>query len=308
MKENSDSIENIYQSLRPQLIAICFRMLGSLAEAEEIVQDSFVEFQKADRSEIKSAKAWLIRVCSNKAINLLKSAYKNRESYTGPWLPDEIPEGLAPWHERESASSQEHKIILAESLTTSFLLILETLTPEQRAVYLLNEIFDYSFKEVADFLNKEVAACRKIGQRARDAIEKKKRRFSDPPTEARETILKLYEFATNGDREGIKSILSDECELWGDGGGKVFSSGLVTDLESAIDFFEKLGASEAFQSNKYRLVFSQVNSRPGVVVSRKTDSEKWIIDTVISYEFDQDQIVRVYVQRNPDKLSSLLNA
>lgn len=286
-------------------MSLAFRMLGNLAEAEEIVQDTFLEYEKVSSKDIINHKAWLTKVCSNKSINYLKSAYKRREVYPGLWLPDEVPDSLKVWDNLGSEESLEGQIVLAESLTTSFLLLIEKLSPEQRVVYLLNEIFNYSFKEIAEFLNKEIPACRKIAQRARAALDSERKKFSDPPENSEEIIFKLYDYAKNGDRDGLKSLLSKDSELWGDGGGKVFASGLINKLDEIITFFERLGATKTFHSNSYKMEYCKVNSRPGVVVSKKEDSGLWIIDTVLSYEFHGKKIARVYAQRNPEKLESL---
>ncbi|OUR95678.1 hypothetical protein A9Q84_14345 [Halobacteriovorax marinus] len=307
MKKQKYSSEKLYIQFKPYMMSVAFRMLGNLAEAEEIVHDTFLEYEKASISDIINHKAWLTKVCSNKAINYLKSAYKRREVYPGIWLPDEVPESLQAWDNLSREISPEEQTVLAESLTTSFLLLIEKLSPEQRVVYLLNEVFDYSFKEISEFLNKEVPTCRKVAQRARAAISSEKKNFSPPPINAEEIIIKFYEHVKSGDREALKAILSKDSEIWGDGGGKVFAAGHITDLEETITFFERLGATKIFHSNLYKMEYCKVNSRPGIIFSKKEDSGLWTFDTIMSYEFHGSKIARIYAQRNPEKLKTLLS-
>lgn len=307
MKNEQGSLERLYSQHKSYLLSLAYRMLGSLAEAEELVHETFLEYQESSKtSKILKHKAWLTKVCTNKVLNHLKLAYKRRELYPGTWLPDEIPNSLQSWNHLIEDSSPEKKIILAESLTISFLLLIENLTPEQRVIYLLNEIFDYSFKEISEFIGKEISNCRKIAQRAREALSSDKKKTSPPPKNAEEIIYTFYELAKNGDREGLRNLLAKDSELWGDGGGKVYAAGHITNLDDSITFLIKLASTKIFNSNQYKFEYHIVSSRPGIVVSKRQLSGEWAFDTILSYEFYHDKIVRIYAQRNPDKLKSLL--
>src|SRR6185295_14870114 len=171
MSENyHNDWESDWKQYRPFLISFAFRMTGSLSEAEDLVQDTFLECARIPRSEIKNPKSWLTKICANKGIDHLKSAYKKRETYPGTWLPDVIPDSLQIWTSLHESESPEENLIASESITTSFLLLVERLTPEERAVYLLSEVFEYSFREISTFLEKSEDACRKTAQRARAAV------------------------------------------------------------------------------------------------------------------------------------------
>src|SRR5690606_19496646 len=200
------------------------------------------------------------------------------------------------WESSGERICPEKRVLMAESLTVSFLVLLEKLTPEQRIVYLLSEVFEYSFSEIAGFLGKEVASCRKIAQRARQAIADNQVRFSSPPENAKEIISKLYAYARRGDREGLRAALAKDSELWGDGGGRVFASGLITDVESAVEFLYKLGTTKLLRSNMYRMEYRSVSFRPGLVVSRLQPSGTWTLDSVLSYEFHVNKVARIYAQ------------
>lgn len=288
----------IYRQHRPYLISFAFRMTGSLAEAEEIVQDTFIECNHYHPDEINNHKSWLTKICSNKGINHIKSAYKRREVYPGVWLPDEIPSGLESW---DSISEK------SESLTTSFLMLLEKLTPEQRVVFLLKEVFAYSFDEIASFLEKDVANCRKIAQRARNFISENKVRFDSPPENAMELIREFFNYAKSGDAENLKRMLSDKSELLGDGGGKVSAAGQIKERASALTFLLNLGRTDVFHSNSFKFEYRFVNERPGLIISQKNERNDWSLHTIMSFEFLGSQVARIYAQRNPDKLKSLID-
>ncbi|AFY03253.1 sigma-70 family RNA polymerase sigma factor [Bdellovibrio bacteriovorus] len=298
--------EPSFSQHRPYLISFTFRMTGSLAEAEDLVQDVFIEAAKTDPSTIESHKSWLTKICSHRALDLLKSAYKQRESYSGTWLPDAVPDSLQYWNLPE-ADSADKNLIITESLTTSFLLLLERLNPEERAVYLLNEIFEYSFKEISEFLNKSEAACRKIAQRAREFISTNKKRF-EPAEGANPTklISQFFETARTGNTEALSLLLSDSSEFWADGGGKI--SAVPHILRTPFDiarFFAGIYSSRVKPPYEMKMELHPVSGRPGVVISKKLPSGDWAFETLISFEFEDGKIARIYSQRNPDKLARL---
>ena len=305
--DNKTTWELAYSQHKKYLTSLIFRMTGSLSEAEEIVQDAFVEFLNIDSKSINNSRSWLTKVCINKAINHMKSAYKQREFYPGLWLPDEIPESLGDWNKVHEENSEESRLILTESLTTSFLLLAENLSPEQRCVYILKEVFDYSFKDICSFIQKEDSTCRKIFQRAKESLSKLEKKFSPPPENARTKIMEFFEHVKAGNTTAIESFLSSSPELFGDGGGKVNAAGHIKGLDRVVMFMLHLGTSEVFNSSSYKIEYHKVNSRPGIVISKRLLDTKWIFDTILSFEFLDGRIERIYAQRNPDKLLTLLN-
>lgn len=300
-----NSWTDIYRQYQSYLISFAFRMTGSLSEAEEIVQETFLECDNYKPSEIKNHKAWLTKICSNKSINHLQSAQKRREFYPGVWLPDEIPSGMDWWSDEESKDLSS-QMELAESLTTSFLLLLEKLTPEQRAIFLLKEVFSYSFTEISELIGKSNENCRKIAQRAKNSINSEKVNFSHPPENALSIISELFHHAKNGNKEGLKKLLSKDAELFGDGGGKVSSAGHLVNSEQILSFLVNLGTSEVFRSANYKFEYRNVNHRPGLIISKKGSSQLWKLDTILSIEFLDNVIHRIYAQRSPDKLGALI--
>lgn len=301
--QNWDALFIQYQ---PYLVSVAFRMTGSLSEAEDLVQETFLECARFDISEIQNPKAWLTKVCSNKALDHLKSASKKREVYPGVWLPDELPESLQMWrHLTDEADSPEKKMILAESLTTSFLLLMETLTPEERVVYLLKEIFDYSCKEIGEFLGKSEEACRKMAQRARSSVTSKEKRFSPPPHQAEKIVMHFFNLAKNGEIKELTELFAPDSELWGDGGGEVRVAGFIKGTENISKFYQAMAASQIYTSPNFKVEFHQVNSRPGLVISKRLPTGLWTFETILSFEFENEKIARIYAQRSPLKLKAL---
>jgi RNA polymerase sigma-70 factor (ECF subfamily) len=292
---------------RALLISFAYRMTGSLSEAEDLVQDTFLECARVPRSEIKSPKSWLMKICANKGIDHLRSAYKKRETYPGTWLPDVVPDSLEIWSSLQGIPSPEQKMISSESLTTSFLLLVERLTPEERAIYLLSEIFEYSFKEIAALLEKSEEACRKTAQRARRAILAAPR-FVPKAEDPTIVIERFFDYARKGDKSGLLELLSEESEFWSDGGGKVSAAKAVLKEPQAIaTFFAALGVSKAFAPGDFKFEFTPVSGRPGLIMSRRGPSGLWALETIFSFEMQGNKVVRIYAQRNPDKLQSLLS-
>lgn len=291
--------EGHFSQYRPYLISFAFRMTGSLSEAEDIVQDTFLQCGNIDATEITNHKSWLTKVCANKALDHLKSAYKKRETYPGVWLPDALPDGY---------QYLEEDLLLSESVTTTFLLLVEKMTPDERVTYLLNEVFEYSYKEIAELLGKSEGAARKTAERARNAIQSQTIKYSTDRKKSEEVIAKFFYAARMGDKDSLFELLSDESELWADGGGKVpvVSSQVVDVREIISEYFSKLGVSKAFHDGEYRQEFHIVNKRPGIVISKMQASGEWGFDTILAFEVKDGKVARIYAQRNPDKFKKLV--
>ncbi len=299
--------EPLFIRYRPYLVSFAFRMTGSLSEAEDIVQDTFIECVRINPETIENPKSWLTKVCSNKGLDHLKLAYKKREDYHGTWLPDAVPESLQVWSQLSGGETPDRNLILSESLTTSFLLLVEKLTPEERVVFLLSEVFDYGFKEIAGFLEKSEEACRKIAQRARQAVTDGAPKFKNPASNAEALITRFFASAKRGDHQDLMTILDEHSEFWADGGGKVSASHAILRVPSKIaDFFKGIHTSKALQSADIRMEYAQVNSRPGFIISRRLADSSWTFDSVMTFEIQDGRICRIYAQRNPDKLRALV--
>lgn len=300
--------EQIFLQHRPYLLSLGFRMTGSLAEAEDIVQDTFIACMGTDPAGVQNHRAWLTRVCTNKALDYLKVAQKKRETYVGVWLPDAVPDSFQFWGNLEDPSLPGDELLRKESLSMSFLLMLQKLSPEERVVYLLNEVFCYSLKEISGFLQKSEEAIKKISQRSRKAFENEKR-FRNDGRQSEHVIKTFFEVAKTGNAEALAGMLSPDSEFWPDSGGKVptASKAVILNNVRTSRFYAGIWSSKPFLSDAIKWEYHMVNSRPGLIVSSFSEDEGWKIDTIMSFEIDDGKIVRIYSQRNPDKLSAIMS-
>src|SRR5712675_2940782 len=200
---------NEYRSL---LFSIAYRMVGTVADSEDMLQDAFIRWQQAPRDEIRSPKAFLVTVVSRLCINHLQSARVQRETYVGEWLPEPLV--------TEPGSDASGILQMDESVSMALLLLLERLTPTERAVFLLHEVFDYTHAEIAAALNLSEANCRQLLRRAQQHVRLERPRFTAPSQEHMELLERFYQAAGSGDMDRLISLLSSDVVLHTDGGGK----------------------------------------------------------------------------------------
>jgi RNA polymerase sigma-70 factor (ECF subfamily) len=208
-------VAETFEDLRPLLFSIAYRMLGSVAEAEDVVQDSFLRYQRAlveQDAEIESPKAYLSAVATRLSIDHLRSARARKESYVGEWLPEPL---LTDANAPDAAKHAED----ADSLSMAFLLLLERLSPVERAVFLLHDVFDYDFREVAAVVGKSEDNCRQVAVRARRHVEEHKPRFEASRRERERLAARFFDAVEDGDMDGLIELLSADVVVQGDGGG-----------------------------------------------------------------------------------------
>lgn len=283
-----DAPTETFRRHRPRLQGIAYRMLGSMAEAEEVVQDAWLRWHEAAPVLLDSAEAWLVTVTTRLAIDRLRAARLQREHYIGTWLPEPLL--------TEAPATPEQMLERADDVSVAFLTLLERLAPQARAAFLLREVFDLGYDELARTLGKSEAACRQLVHRAKAQIRERRPRFSVP----RETHLRLLrgfaDAAARGDMQGLKALLAEDAELIGDGGGKVPSFGKV--LRGGQRLAQLYYAVARRQGAALRLELADVNGQPGLL--------RFIggtLESVQSVETDGERIVRIHAQRNPDKLA-----
>src|SRR3954466_16146302 len=203
-----------FEAYRPLMFSIAYRMLGSVTEAEDIVQEAYLRYQATPTDEIVSHKAFLSTIVTRLCLNQLQSARAQREAYIGPWLPEPVLTGV---DERFAPLQQAE---LHESLALAFLVLLEQLTPLERAVFLLREVFDYDYAEIAAIVGKAEAACRQLLRRAKQHIADHRPRFKPTPEAHRQILTHFLQAVGSGELAGLLAMLADDVELWADGGGK----------------------------------------------------------------------------------------
>lgn len=279
-----------FHALRPRLFGVAYRMLGTRADADDVLQDAWLRWSRTDPSTLESAEAWLVTVVTRLAIDRLRAAKAEREAYVGWWLPEPLvevdertPEAVAEW---------------ASDLSVAFLWVLERLAPEERAAFLLRQVFDHDYPEIAAMLGKSEAACRQMVHRAAERVRQERPRFEVPRDTHRRLLEKFVAAAQSGQRDAIKALLADNAEAIGDGGGKVasfpmplYGSDRITNLYWAQ--FLRLGDRVS-----YRL--ATINGEAGVL--RYIDGQ---LESAQAFVTDGERIVSIYAVRNPDKLASI---
>jgi RNA polymerase sigma-70 factor (TIGR02957 family) len=282
-----------FNRLRPRLQGIAYRMLGSSAEAEEIVQDAWLRWHEADQERLDNTEAWLVSVTTRLAIDRLRAAKIQREHYVGTWLPEPLLS--------DSPISPEQVLERADDLSVAFLTLLERLAPEARAAYLLREVFDADYGEVAEALGKTEPACRQLVHRAKAQLQDERPRY----TVARETQLRLLrgfaDAAVRGEFAALKAMLADDAQLIADGGGKVPSFGVP--LVGGQRIAQLYLATSLRYPNAVRFEVVVLNGQWGLL--RFIDGA---LESAQALETDGERIVRIHSQRNPDKLASIARA
>ena len=281
-----------FESYRPLMFSIAYRMLGSVTEAEDIVQDAYLRYQAASPERIVSHKAFLSTVVTRLCLNHLDLARVQREAYIGPWLPEpaltEIDPRFAPPQHAE----------LHESLSMAFLVLLEQLTPAERAVFLLREVFDYEYHEIATIVGKEEPACRQLLSRAKKHIAEQRPRFKPSPEAHRQMLDRFIKATGSGELAGLLELLADDVVLWTDGGGK--ARGAATrplQGRAAVSRF-LLASTRRYAAGSQSNVV-EVNGAPALVLHA---SGKALV--VLSIGIDAGQVREIWVTGNPDKLQS----
>ncbi len=285
-----DAATQAFDRLRPRLMGIAYRMLGSVAEAEEVVQDAWLRWHEAATDALQSAEAWLVSVVTRLSIDRLRAAKVRREHYVGTWLPEPLVS--------DSPASPEQLLERADNLSVAFLALMERLTPEARAAFLLREVFDADYGEVARVLGKSEAACRQLVHRAKAQLRDERPRFPVDRTAHERLLQGFAQAAMKGDLKQIKALLAEQVELVGDGGGKVPSFGKVLRGRDRLAHLYYAVALRARGS--LRLVLAEVNGMPGLL--RYMNGE---LESVQAFETDGVHILRIHSQRNPDKLRNV---
>jgi RNA polymerase sigma-70 factor (ECF subfamily) len=277
-----------FELARPRLLGLAYRLLGSWADAEDTVQDTFLRWQAIDASAILNPDAWLTTACTNRCLDMLKSAGRQRVDYVGPWLPEPL--------QTETVGGPDEKLELASSLTTAFLLLLERLSPKERAAYLLREIFDYPYSQIAETLDLSETACRQLVSRAGRVVGKDSTRYV-PSEERQSELLSAFQKAiATGSVTALSALLSEDIELHTDGGGKVLAALRVLTGRATIEKFLLKVLCKAWPG--YQLETAEINGRLGLIASENGE-----ITAVLTAEYGDDgKASQIFIMRNPDKL------
>lgn len=287
----TDQRLDTFLQYRPLLLSIAYRMLGSMSDAEDMLQESFLRWQQSAEGDIRCPKAFLVTVITRLCINQLQSARVQREQYFGEWLPE--PVVSTP----ESDPSMLPQ--MDESLSIAFLVILERLSPVERAVFLLREVFDYEYFEIARVVSQTEVNCRQIFRRARLHIKEIRPRFDASPTQKEKLVREFMAATSRGDIEGLLKFFAQDIIIHTDGGGK--ASATVNPVYGALNATRLVvHGNKKFRPEAAVVKFAMVNGQPGIVTYLDGRAE-----TVLALDILDGQIRKVYILRNPDKLQAV---
>jgi RNA polymerase sigma-70 factor (ECF subfamily) len=288
--------QDLFTTDRPLLFSIAYRMLGSASDAEDVLQDAWLRYRRVDRSAIRSPKAFATTIVTRLCLDRLKSAQRTREDYVGPWLPEPVL--------TSEVEGPDTMVQRAESITLAFLVLLETLSPEERAVFLLKDIFEYDHAEIADILGTTVENSRQLLHRAKERLAQRRTRLAGT-AESRRAIAERFARAfTAGDGSELTALLARDVGMWSDGGGKAFAARRpLIGRDEVRNFLLGLHRT-AMASNVTRdvsLRIEDVNSEPALVLRVGPRLESIFVFSID----DDDAVSGIRVVRNPDKLAHI---
>ncbi|MCX8999850.1 sigma-70 family RNA polymerase sigma factor [Rhizobiaceae bacterium BDR2-2] len=275
-----------FSELRPRLIRLAYRMLGSVADAEDVVQNAYLRWLAMERDAVREPAALLRTIVTRLCLNELKSARRRRETYIGPWLPEPVVDDGGPEP--------------VDDITLPLMIALERLSPLERAAFLLHDVFGMGFDDIASAIGRQPAACRKLASRAREHIRSARPRFPVTKEQGLEIAAAFFAASRNGDMDRLRSLLTEDVTACADGGGKVPAS--PQPLTGIADVMERHArmAREFARSPSLLVRYAVIDGLPGFV----TVEQGGIVQTT-ALQIEQGKVSAIYVVRNPDKLRHL---
>ncbi|WP_328429182.1 RNA polymerase sigma-70 factor [Streptomyces sp. NBC_00443] len=292
----TDTETDVFEEHRPVLLGVAYRMLGRVADAEDVVQETWLRWSGADRSEVREPRAYLVRITTRLAIDRLRQVKARGETYVGPWLPEPYVTDFG-----DAVPDTAERAVLADSVSLAVLVVLESLSPLERAVFVLREAFGYPYAEIAAMLERGEAAVRQLAGRARKHVDERRPRYEVDPAQRRDLTERFLAAAAGGDLEGLMSLLAPDVRLIGDSGGKAKAPVRVLETADKVGRFLVGATRNAVPDVTFR--FLEINGGPAVLV-RSGDKP----DSVFQLDVLNGRIQSVYIIRNPDKLTSLATA
>lgn len=289
---NDNSLEAALLRHRPRLMKVAYRMMGTLDDAEDVVQDTYLRVRSADSQSIDQPERYLVRAVVRQCIDRWRSARARRETYVGPWLPEPVVED-------PQASASQH-IELAESLSFALLVLLESLNPVERAVYLLHDVFGYDFAEVATIVDRSADNCRQIARRARLQLQGGPPRYEPTPDEQHKLVRQFIDVCESGDVANLANMLAQDVRLHSDGGGRVTAARApIVGHDHVLRFLVGIRGKAQKLGHQTSMRVVLVNGQPGIML--RIDGQ---LHSIWALEFAQQQIQRIYIVLNPDKLGT----
>ena len=287
----ADTLAERFETMRPRLLRLAYSYLGSVAEAEDVLQDAWLRLERIDADEVRDLQGWMTTTVSRLALDALRSARVRREAYVGPWLPEPIVEEPSP--------TPEERAVQAEDVSLALLVVLESLSANERIAFVLHDVFGYAFDEVASSLQTSPAAARQLASRARKAVEARRPRFPATPEQQREVVLAFARAARGGDLDTLMELLHDDVVFTSDGGGVVSAARKPIEGAERVARLTKSLTGKAVEAGG-RAELVDINGMPGLITFTPEGGP-----TVMSFTVDDGKIVAIDVQRNPEKLRRL---
>jgi RNA polymerase sigma-70 factor, ECF subfamily len=281
-----------FETYRRYLFSLAYRMLGSAMDAEDLVQETYLRYQATPPATIHSLQAYLTTILTHLCLDHLQLAYRKREVYVGPWLPEPILTEGTP-----DEADPETRVEREESISLAFLVLLEQLQPFERAVFLLREVFVYEFAEIASMLEKSEAACRRSFSRAKQHLIEGRPRFKPTPETHRHLLTSFQAAVESGDMTTLTHVLSENVTLWTDGGGRTRKAALRPYIGREAVARMCLASKRIWPENA-RIEFREVNGQTALIV--RVDGRAW---SCLSIEVEHEQIQVIRIMINPDKLT-----
>ena len=279
-----------FEALRPRLLRIAYGQLGSLSEAEDVVQEAWLRLQRADPDTIESLPGWLVTVVSRLALDALGSARMRRERYVGPWLPDPLVD--TPDEELDPAD----RATLDETVSHALLFVLERLSPAERTAFILHDVFGYPFDEIGEIVGRSPAAVRQLASRARRHVKQERPRHSGTREEQQRAVAAFAAAAQDGDIDALLEVLDPEVVMRTDGGG--IRQAARKPLVGADRVSRALAALARTYAARVEVRFVDVNGEPGLLVADREEDDM----SVLAFTVDDGRITTIHMQRNPEKL------
>lgn len=289
----ADTATELFEEHRPVLMGVAYRMLGRVADAEDVVQDAWLRWSGGDRTAVREPRGFLVRITTRLAVDRLRQIKARGETYVGPWLPEPYATDFG-----DTVTDTAERAVLADSVSLAVLVVLETLSPLERAVFVLREAFGYPYADIAAMLDRGEAAVRQLAARARRHVDERRPRYDVDPARRRDLTERFLDAAAGGDLEGLLELLAPDVRLVGDSGGKARAPLRVLDGADHVGRFFVGVAGKGLPDASVRVV--ELNGGPALLVLSGGKP-----DTVVQIDADGDRIRTVYVVRNPDKLAAL---
>ncbi|MCX4702519.1 RNA polymerase sigma-70 factor [Streptomyces sp. NBC_01352] len=290
----ADTVTDVFEEHRPVLLGVAYRMLGRVADAEDVVQEAWLRWAGADRTEVREPRAYLVRITTRLAIDRLRQVKARGETYVGPWLPEPYVTDFG-----DTVPDTAERAVLADSVSLAVLVVLESLSPLERAVFVLREAFGYPYADIAAMLDRGEPAVRQLAGRARKHVEERRPRYQVDPVQRRDLTERFLAAAGEGDLEGLMSLLAPDVRLVGDSGGKAKAPLRVLETADKVGRF-MIGVAEKGGIPDLSFRFLELNAGPAILVLSGDKP-----DSVFQLDVLDGRIQSVYIIRNPDKLRSL---